>query len=176
MDIRSFRFYCNKKVFPVVSFSLLIVLVLLATFTISAAASPRADTVVSGTIGVDTTWNLAGSPYIVTSSITVNPGVTLTIDPGVIIKFTGAQGLIVQGNLDSNGAAGSPVVFTSYLDDSAGGDTNGDGNATTPAPGNWLGMYIQNGANAALDYTEIRYGGATFFNGETTAPHYGNLR
>ena len=28
----------------------------------------------------------------------------------------------------------------------------------------------------AFEYAEIRYGGAVFFNGDSTAPHYGNLR
>ena len=42
---------------------------------------------VTGTIAVNTTWNLAGSPYIVIGDITVNNGVTLTVDPNVIVKF-----------------------------------------------------------------------------------------
>ena len=49
----------------------------------------RADTPVSGLITINTTWDQAGNPYLVTGDIAVNNGVTLTIDPGVIIKFTG---------------------------------------------------------------------------------------
>jgi hypothetical protein len=41
-----------------------------------------AQTNVSGGIYSNTTWTTAGSPYIVTDTIKVFPGVTLTIQPG----------------------------------------------------------------------------------------------
>ena len=45
------------------------------------------QTSVSGGIYQNTTWTTAGSPYIVTGSIVVFPGNTLTIQPGVEIKI-----------------------------------------------------------------------------------------
>ena len=42
---------------------------------------------VSGVIIEDTTWKSINSPYIVTGNILVNEGVTLTIEPGVVVKF-----------------------------------------------------------------------------------------
>ncbi|MCK4444926.1 MAG: hypothetical protein KAW09_10295, partial [Thermoplasmata archaeon] len=46
--------------------------------------SPSArGTLVSGHITSDTTWNESGSPYIVTNTVTVDNGVTLTIEAGV---------------------------------------------------------------------------------------------
>jgi len=44
------------------------------------------DTNVSGTISIDTTWTKAAGPYIVTGNILVNSAISLTIEPGVIIK------------------------------------------------------------------------------------------
>ena len=52
-------------------------LALLALSTTVTAAS------VSGTITEDTTWTAANSPYTLTGHITVDSGVTLTIEPGV---------------------------------------------------------------------------------------------
>ena len=39
-----------------------------------------------GPIGSDTTWALADSPHLVTCDVTVNAGVTLTIEPGVVVS------------------------------------------------------------------------------------------
>ena len=110
------------------------------------------------------------------NDLTVNAGVTLTIPAGAVVKFNGPTSMAVNGTLDVNGTDGTPVIFTELRDDTAGGDTNGDGGSTLPAPGGWNGMYVRNNANASFEYAEIRYGGAVFFNGDSTAPHYGNLR
>jgi hypothetical protein len=48
----------------------------------------HAATNVSGQINSDTEWTVANSPYVV-SATTINQGATLTVDPGVVVKFNG---------------------------------------------------------------------------------------
>lgn len=53
------------------------------------SAPALADTHVTSNITTSTIWDLAGSPYILDSSISVSAGATLTISPGVVVKFNG---------------------------------------------------------------------------------------
>ena len=55
------------------------------TFTLVTPVQ-QGPTYVSGPISTNTTWYHGFSPYIVTGDVTVNSEVTLTIQPGVIIK------------------------------------------------------------------------------------------
>src|SRR6058998_1610485 len=84
-----------------------------ATAFLICAATLFADTNVSGSIASNTTWTVSGSPYIVTGDVTVNSNVTLTIDPGVTVKFNSGRQLSVNGTLTAVGTGTSPIVFTS---------------------------------------------------------------
>jgi hypothetical protein len=101
-------------------------------------------TEVSGPIDTDTTWTQAGSPYIVVGHVTVGALATLTIEPGVTVKFDGNYYLQINGELLAQGSEGSEILFTS--------------NQTNPAAGNWQGIYL-NGALASsrLIYCRIEY-------------------
>lgn len=77
---------------------------------------------VSSNITENTTWK-TGNVYILASRVSVVSGVTLTIEPGVIIKGqagTGANAtalLIAQGaKIMAEGTATEPIIFTSIAD------------------------------------------------------------
>lgn len=107
----------------------------------------------------NTEWTTAGSPYVLDGDVHVDSG-TLTIDPGVVVKLNGqTTTLWVSGRLSAEGTATDPITFTSYQDDSVGGDTNGDGTATHPAPGQWYSIMFMSGSTGSFDYANISYGG-----------------
>jgi len=93
----------------------------------------------------------------VLGTVTVPAGRTLTINPGTILKFV-TGGLNIQGVLNVPGTVDEPVIFTSWKDDSAGGDTNDDGCASTPAAGDWAGLtFLTHDLPSTLDGIVLRY-------------------
>jgi hypothetical protein len=81
--------------------------------------------------------------YELEATMTVPPGVTLTLEPGVVIKtdsYPYDMGLVVQGELESIGTSTQGIVFTSV-----------DG---TPS---WAGIIVDTG-RANLAYTTVEFG------------------
>jgi parallel beta-helix repeat protein len=112
------------------------------------------STDVGGLICTDTTWTLAGSPYIVSgSSIIVGCNATLTIEAGVVVKFNSTLGMIVgysgfgNGTLIARGTEQLPIVFTSTKDPCDP--------CNPPLPGDWSRIYFTDLAvDAVLDANE----------------------
>ena len=113
----------------------------------------RADTIISTDILVSTSWTQAGSPYVVTQNINVLAGATLTIDPGVIVRFNSQTGMSVLGRLLAEGNSPNPILIT----------------GSQAIPGSWEGIGIY-GTSAAhnsgsrFNYVTIEYGGNYYAN------------
>ncbi len=105
-----------------------------------------------------TTWE-TGSIYVI-KKYDFYVDAALTIQPGVIIKFTSTGANLSVGNggsIIANGSAGKPIVFTSFQDDSNGGDSNENGSSSAQA-GAW-GMIDVAGQNAIFSHCHFLYGG-----------------
>ncbi len=137
-------------------------LLVLATLAVSAAAS-FAQTSVTTNIVANTNWTVAGSPYWVKNTISISAGVTLTVQPGVVVKFNPGAQLNAIGALQAVGTLANPIYFTSIKDDNnPAGDTNGDGNLTVPNTGDWWGILFPSSSvsgASALTYCVLRYAG-----------------
>jgi len=131
---------------------------------------------VSGNIRENTTW-VSGFVYLIQGSVTVVEGVTLETLPGVIVKFQNTSlALNINGTLFSHGTSDQKIHFTSYKDDTVGGDSNGDGNATSPAPQDWVGIVIGSSGSADISNSVIRYGGRYSYSWCCNGIYYGALR
>src|SRR3989344_4031713 len=119
------------------------VLLITAVFVVPFLAN--AASTVSGDITTDTTWTKAQNPYIINDSTLVNvlDGATLTIEPGVIVKFGEFANLgVFQGKLLAVGLPDDKIYFTSLKNDAISGDDNGDGDLSEPSAFDDWGMSL----------------------------------
>jgi hypothetical protein len=132
-------------------------LVVVALSAFARAQVPLSGSVFDGSGGPLT----SGTVYHASGTLTVPVGQTLTIQPGAILKFNGS-GMSVQGTLSAIGTLAQPIVFTSLQDDSAGGDTNGNG-PSVGQPDQWGGLGFGPTSDASvLDRVDVRYCGVGF--------------
>ncbi len=121
---------------------------------------------VGGSITGHQTW-YADSVYLVTVDITIGTDDTLTIEGEAVVKFYACTGCEVRRWLRANGVLnlestpGNPIYFTSSRDDSLGGDSNNDSTATSPAPGNWHCVVLENDLSEIHDCV-FKYGGHSY--------------
>lgn len=146
--------------------------------TLAAALPAQGFTPLNGQI-----WDGNGGPLVAgvvyhvistgaSCGIGVPTGQTLTIQPGAIVKVGGCVG--ISGTVVAQGTALAPIVFTSIHDDSAGGDTNGNGNATSPQPGDWGTWDFPSSPGTTWDHVTFRYGGGVLPNGGMMNLRQGN--
>jgi parallel beta-helix repeat protein len=135
---------------------------ILLTVLIAMTINVNAQTDVSGSISTNTVWIIANSPYIVIGNVLVNNGVTLTIEPGVTVKFNSLLSIQIDGTLIAQGTSSDSITFTSNTVNTAGAwgyiyfsDASVDAVYENDIYGNYL-------SGSILEYCKIQYaGGAT---------------
>jgi hypothetical protein len=111
-------------------------------------------------ITTDTTW-AATETHVVPGNLVIQPGVTLKVTEGTIVKLKGR--LTVHGALVVEGTSANPVIFTSFSDSSVG--ANVSEGVGQPSPGDWelfagtTGTYAGGPGveSISLDHADIRY-------------------
>lgn len=93
---------------------------------------------VGGTMNSDHTWSPDFNAHIIVGDITVADGVTLTLEPGTNVLFTGSPSLLVNGTLMAVGTPSAPI----YLGPAAGAS--------------WSQLHIGGGAPDSDD-SHLRY-------------------
>ena len=102
-------------------------------------------TVINYHIYHDTTLDLLHAPYIITMVVGVDNNATLTIDPGVEVRFDDGCGITVGGVAGGNFVAqGTPEQMITFKSN------------VTPAPGRWEQIYLQRGASS-IQYVDVRH-------------------
>ena len=127
-------------------------------FLIALSFRLNAQTNVSGIISSNTTWSLAGSPYVINGNVLINNSTTLTIEPGVYVEFNSGTSLQIDGTIVARGNSVNNIVFTS--------------SSSTPSPGDWGYIYFSDSSSDAvfdtngsyisgsiLEYAVVEYGG-----------------
>ena len=121
---------------------------------------------VSGAITSSTTWT-ADNIYQLNQKVVVAEGVTLTINPGTIIKGSAGTGslasalIVARGaTLNAQGTADQPIIFTSTSDNITCGETAGT-NLDENDRGLWGGLIVLGYAPCSFsgDITEAQIEG-----------------
>ena len=135
---------------------------------LDAPAAPCGGGVVfniASDITSDTTLT-SGHVYLIDGYIQVDPGVTLTVEKGAVVKLGLWDYLDVYGTLDLSTGSGADPIFTSVHDDEMC-DSNNNGSTTQPvaASNGWDALYLELGSNligsAVLRHS---WGGLDIFN------------
>jgi hypothetical protein len=101
-------------------------------------------TYVEGKITQDTDWTLVDSPFIVSNNIIVNPAATLTIEPGVQVKFGENFSITVNGRIVADGTDDRVTRFTSDRQNASAGD--------------WGTILISGTQQSSITHCAIEYG------------------
>lgn len=104
--------------------------------------------------GAVVSWNVTEVPYVLDEWFQGSTQ-TINIGPGAVVKFMrSGAGLASSSSRIIN--ISPSAILTSFKDDAHGGDTNGDGNESSPANGDWRGVY-NSSQQVYIESANIKY-------------------
>ncbi|HKK89713.1 MAG TPA: hypothetical protein VJ917_12750 [Saprospiraceae bacterium] len=122
------------------------------------------DVCVTENITSDETWT-SDNVYVLQNRVVVESGVTLTIEPGVIVKGEAGQGtnatalIIARGaTIMAEGTASEPIIFTSVSDEIQPGQIESP-NLDASFNGLWGGLIILGNAPISADAQAVQIEG-----------------
>jgi len=158
------RLTLSSKILGAVLLALCLVSIFLATSSRAVyqerPVSP-AETIIDSNITADTTWTLANSPYHITDNIEIEPGVTLTIEPGVEV-WIGEKIYVHVREGASIIAKGTPtqhITIDRYID------------PVTHLGPRWRKIWFHDNTTSYFRYVDFAYGGAAA-NSDDTILHF----
>jgi hypothetical protein len=117
-----------------------------------AIALPILTQVLGGNLSGDAFLILANSPYRVARNVLIDGGATLTIEPGVAVRFDQNTAIIAHdGGVMARGTAEAPILFTA--------------SAASPAPGYYVSAVKFSGetkVNSAFAHCIVEYASVAF--------------
>jgi hypothetical protein len=147
----SLRRLTGTLVNKAVMLAMLTGMIIMVTSRTLAQKDACAPNPLSGTISVDTTLCLSSSPYDIVDDVTVDNGVTLTVEAGTRVRFhtpvRGSGKLLINGTLLAQGDMLQAIVFTSGW--------------ATPTKADWENIVFgSNSSGSLLEYVTVEYGGS----------------
>jgi hypothetical protein len=113
---------------------------------------PILETVLGGRLKGDAFLILANSPYRVAQDVVIDDGATLTIEPGVTVRFDQNTAFIAQdGGVMAKGTKDDPILFTA--------------SAASPVPGFYVSAVKfakETKVNSAFSYCIVKYASVAF--------------
>ena len=110
----------------------------------SISPAPVSSLAITVSGNISGTWDISGSPYVVTGDLSIAASDALTIQAGVEVRFAGSYRLTVYGDILANGTSDAPITFTSHQ--------------TQPQPGDWRGIRFYNSDDGdKLSHVRVEY-------------------
>lgn len=100
------------------------------------------ESIISGTLAVNTTLDAASGPWHVTGQLVIPTGITLTIEPDATLFFDASTGITVNGRLNAQGSEYARIMMT-----------------RVPGQSSWYGLNFTNTLeDNRLTYLDMEFG------------------